>query len=530
MIATKSHNQTPPGVPDDQTPRATGQALRRAATSDFETVLANAVAATRWKRSEATDVPSSLWESPKKNLAGAAIELSRRLDRSDIAVTFVVHEGEVSPSASAKLAVEEMPADVSPEWAASSTSHAWLEVDHAGGETYWVDVEAPPQVTGAPTGAPIVCPVDAAPACYESQSSTTTTTYDLATADPWPATIPTWPFGTPASVPPVPADGGVEQVETNQVLTGDARTVLDSLPANSIETVVTSPPYRLQRTYSGADSVWGGNPECDHSWETTELYTDTPIRSNGGAGLNSSDDPEELRNERWRPSSRCEHCDAWKGELGLEPTLDEYIDNLVTVFDAVGRVLREDGSLFVNIADSWADGHKTDDGEYRDAPRKSLAGVPPAFEHAMREAGWLVRERYVWVKDNPAPDPAHDRSTPAWEYVYRFVRQPDYLDLDGGPTTNVLEVNPSSGDTDHTAMMPVDLPRQLIRRATPADGVVLDPFAGSGSVLVAAAEEQRDYLGVEISEKYADIARDRLEDVSTAGRNLDGQLSLGAFD
>lgn len=530
MTAIQTTQGTPTGVPDDHTPRATGQTLKRAASTDLEAVLADAVTAARWKRTEAEDGGTHLWESPTKNVAAAAIEVGRRLQLHDLTVTFSVHKGRVTPSSSAQLTVEEAPADVSPDWAAEPVSHEWLEINHAGGETYWVDVEAPPQVTGAPTGTPLICTVEKAPECYQSQSTSTTTLSEFKTVDVWPVTTPTWPFGTPDSVSPVPADGGVDQFETNQVVTGDARAVLGDIPANSVDTVFTSPPYRLQRTYSGADSVWGGDPECEHSWETTELYTDTPIRANGGAGFNSSSDPDELRQERWRPSTRCDSCGAWKGELGLEPTLDEYIDNLVTVFDAVGRVLRPDGSLFVNIADSWADGHRTDEGEYRDAPRKSLAGVPPAFEHAMREAGWLVRERYVWVKPSPTPDPAQDRATPAWEYVYRFVQDSDYVDLDAGPRDNVLEVSTSTGDTEHTAMMPTDLPRPLIERATPSDGVVLDPFAGSGSVLVAAAEEDREYIGVEISSEYATIARDRLSDIDCSGSELGGQMSLGAFD
>jgi hypothetical protein len=89
-------------------------------------------------------------------------------------------------------------------------------------------------------------------------------------------------------------------------------------------------------------------------------------------------------------------------------------------------------------ADSYADGHRTEDGEYRDAPAKALAGIPPKFELAMRDDGWIPRERCAWTKPSPTPDPAHDRRTPAWEHVYRFVISQDYTDATSQTDTDVL--------------------------------------------------------------------------------------------
>lgn len=523
MSVTSQH----PSVTPVGTASGTSQSLLRATDSAFETLLVRAVAAARWKRTTAADCKS--WASPSANVAATAIEVDRRLSRSNLAVLFTVHRGEVRPSSSARETVEGMPMESPPEWATVSIEHEWLAVETPGRETYWVDLAMPPQATGQPNYSPLICSEPDAPVCYETAETTTATVAELATPDVWPIGTPTWPLHPPSDLPAVPTDGGVDGIDANRIIVGEARDELRTLPENSVDVVFTSPPYRLQRTYSGADAVWDASPDCEHEWERTELYTDTPIRASGGAGFNSSSDPDELRRERWRPSIRCSACGGWKGELGLEPTLQEYIDHLVGVFDEVERVLRPRGSLFVNIADSWADGHRTDDGEYRDAPRKALVGVPPAFEQGMRAAGWIVRERYAWVKPSPTPDPAHDRTAPAWEHVYRFVQQPDYYDSGDGLQTNVVEISTSAGKTDHNAMMPTELPRKVLERAIPPGGLVLDPFAGSGSVLVAATDHDADYLGIEISEEYADIAHERLAETVNGTRSPSGQLSFEAF-
>lgn len=516
--------------------------LARTASSPFEHAVVAAIRATYWKAS------SNTHGRPDRAAlaAGVAIEIERRCRVFETPVTVTLCRGRVAPSPATDEFVAESPIVQDgpvpvPEWANTSTNHAWVEVNGPGSdEQVFVDPSIPPQVSGQPgddtRARPSIHrmsgPSDR-PAAYSVRESVHTPFDSAETPSvPWDLGTTTWPFGTPDPVPAIPCDGGSEvNVSSNTVIEMDARDGLAHLPADSVDLIITSPPYRLQRNYPGAGAVWDADPDCDHCWETEELYTDTPIRREGGAGFNSSDDPAELRRDRWRESTTCTECGAWKGQLGLEPTLEEYIDHLVTIFEHAKRVLKPTGSLWVNISDSYADGHRTDDGEFRDAPSKALAGVPPKFELAMREAGWRPRERCAWVKPSPTPDPAHDRRTPAWEHVYRFTLSEQYTDATESSDVNVFSLDTANGETDHSAPMPRSLPEEIISTTFPDEehGVVVDPFAGSGTVLEAAAAAGHDYLGFEISGEAAAMARDRLQKYDHEGRTLTGQASLMSF-
>ena len=521
------------------------QGLRRTVSSPFEHALVTAMQAAQWKaRSETSETRGA---DPSELAVGTGIEIERRCRVFDTPVDVTVCTGTVAPTASARMAIEETPMIAAgevpvPEWVESETKHTWLEVTASGtGNQFFLDVSIPPQVTGAPEDTamhrPLVVPIDVPgerPAAYElaENGAHALSTVTASTVPPWRVTTDTWPFGTPAPVTPIPADGGQDiSVTANTVVEMDARDGLAHLPADSVDVIITSPPYRLQRNYPDANAIWGGTPDCEHTWTTEEIYTDTPIRREGGAGFNSSDDPADLRRDRWRESTTCTDCGAWNGQLGLEPTLDEFISHLTALFEHAKRVLKPSGSLWVNIADSYADGHRTEDGEYRDAPAKALAGIPPKFELAMRDDGWIPRERCAWTKPSPTPDPAHDRRTPAWEHVYRFVISQDYTDATSQTDTDVLNLNTASGGTDHSAPMPKSLPETVIQSTFPdgESGVVLDPFAGSGTVLEAAAEAGHDYLGFEIGSDAAETARNRLAPYENESKTLTGQSSLSSF-
>ena len=534
------------GVTDTtgRTPSTLFRDLTRSVTTAFEHALVAGLRAAVWKHNTGTDTGPET--SHAALVIGTGIEIERRCRVFDTPVTIAVCTGTVSPSPSARMAPEEIPAirngDVPvPSWTTESTRHMWVEVTAPGTtQSFHIDPSIPPQVTGAPEDAathrPHIVEMDepgARPGAYELVENGCQALSEVTTNDvQWTPTTDTWPFGTPDPISPIPADGGQEiSVTANTVVEMDARDGLAHLPADSVDVIITSPPYRLQRNYPDANAIWGGTSDCNHQWNTEDLYTDTPIRTTGGAGFNSSDDPAELRRDRWRESTTCTECGAWNGQLGLEPALDDYIDHLTELFSHAQRVLKPSGSLWVNIADSYADGHRTDDGEYRDGPAKSLAGVPPKFELAMRDDGWILRERCVWTKPSPTPDPAHDRRTPAYEHVYRFVLSEKYTDDTDQATTDVLELNTASGGSEHSAPMPKALPAAVLESTLPSDmdGVVLDPFAGSGTVLEAAAQDGHDYLGFEISSDAAAIARDRLEQYDHDTKTLTGQSSLSSF-
>lgn len=528
-----SHRTDDPGI----------ERSRDDAASRIEQTLWRAVHAAHWK---SEDRPRSDPKTSRGIAVGTAIEIDRRCRVFDTPIEITVCSGAVSPTSSAKMVTEETPlirnGEVSPpDWTTTATDHTWLEVEVAGTPLQFiVDASVPPQVTGAPEDAGMhrgqiiqIQSTSHRPDAYSLASVECQSLSEFSTTTvPWSKETETWPFGTPEPVSTVPADGGSSvSVTANTVVEMDARDGLAQLPADSVDLIITSPPYRLQRSYPDAETIWGGHPDCHHTWNTEQLYTDTPIRSGGGAGFNSSSDPDELREERWRDSTTCPQCGAWKGQLGLEPTVEEYIDHLTTLFSHVKRVLKPAGSLWVNIADSYSDGHRDDDGNYRDSPEKGLVGVPPRFEMAMRSDGWIPRERCAWTKPVPTPDPAHDRRTPAWEYVYRFVLTQDYTDATPQGATDILEFETASGNTDHSAPMPTELPETIIDTTLPADqtGVVVDPFAGSGTVLEAAAEADHDYLGFEISSEAAATARDRLAQYDRKEKSLSGQASISSF-
>lgn len=181
---------------------------------------------------------------------------------------------------------------------------------------------------------------------------------------------------------------------------GDALTVLQQLPARSVHCMVTSPPYWALRDY-GTGEWKGGDESCDH-----RFYR-------GGRGRASS---KQLSNEgtQWYYSSPCTRCGAKRtdSQLGGEPTVNEFISNLVAVFRAARRVLRDDGTLWLNLGDT----RKGSD----------LVGVPWRTALAMKEDGWILRQDVIWHKPDPMPESARNRCTSSHEYLFMFAKEPGY--------------------------------------------------------------------------------------------------------
>jgi DNA modification methylase len=230
-----------------------------------------------------------------------------------------------------------------------------------------------------------------------------------------------------------------------RLLTGDCLTHLRSLPDDSIDCVVTSPPYWGLRDYGIAPSIWGGDPDCAH-----EFGGDIYVKAGGGQ-------PGEKN--RWQhdgggPSGHpavnagcyCRKCDAFRGVLGLEPTLAQHLENLVIVFREVRRVLKKTGTCWVNYGDAYAcapNGRSAadtkaigeDDRTFRDKPISTVGGtlkpkdrmlLPARFAIAMCDDGWWLRDEIVWHKPNPMPSSVKDRTTPAHEMIYMFSKAPRY--------------------------------------------------------------------------------------------------------
>lgn len=232
------------------------------------------------------------------------------------------------------------------------------------------------------------------------------------------------------------------------------------------------------------------------------------------------------------------------GQIGAEPSLGEYLERLVSVFREVRRVLRDDGTLWLNIGDSYTSGGRT----WRDSDKKNpargmgyrpptpeglkpkdLIGVPWRLAFALQADGWFLRTDIVWNKPNAQPESVKDRPARAHEYVFLFSKSQDYF-YDCGATKQpalngalrnlrtVWSINTEPFSEAHFATFPRALVVPCLLAASKPGDLVLDPFFGSGTVGEVCASLSRNFVGIEVKPEYADIARRRLSRLATARR------------
>jgi len=228
--------------------------------------------------------------------------------------------------------------------------------------------------------------------------------------------------------------------EVNQIYLGNALGVLKSWPDNFIHMAVTSPPYYALRDYKIGMAVWDEPAEpCEHEWSD---YI-RPAKGGGHNGIVHKQSISPYSAVDATVHGFCGRCQAWRGQLGLEPTLDMYIRHLVQIFRELRRCLRTDGTFWVNIGDSYAgSGKGWATGQYKDVlPRfktgengikeKDLMGVPWALAFALRADGWYLRSDCLWIKNNCVPESVKDRPTRAHEYMFLLAKSKSYFyDLD----------------------------------------------------------------------------------------------------
>ena len=249
---------------------------------------------------------------------------------------------------------------------------------------------------------------------------------------------------------------------------GDALSVLRSMPNESVDMCLCSPPYWGLRTYKTEGQIWppsvvdlfkahgdGSNPkwlqkwtECEHEWQAT-----APRRSRKSSDIKNLESKEATVGGNLGielpATDTCLKCGAWKGELGLEPTFQLYINHLMMIFSEVKRVMKKTGTCWVNIADSYAgSGCGTNDYQTEASrslnhsdvmftkkppqqkstvPAKSLIGIPERFALAMTDRlGFIRRNTVIWYKRNPMPESVKDRFTEDFEYLYMFSKQGKY--------------------------------------------------------------------------------------------------------
>ena len=265
--------------------------------------------------------------------------------------------------------------------------------------------------------------------------------------------------------------------EPVQIISGDVRSKLLEMPDETFHTCITSPPYWGMRDY-GHD-----------------------------------------------------------GQIGAEDELQDYVKNLVSCFRQVRRVLRSDGTFWLNIANTytsggraWRDKDAKNKGRamsYRpDTPKglkpKDLIGVAWMVAMALQLDGWYLRSDIIWHKPNCQPESVKDRVTVSHEYVFMFSKEERYVfnqdailepRKDGNGQKNrrtVWNINTEAYAEAHFAVFPTELVRPCILAGSQPGDVVLDPFFGAGTVGLVALELGRRCLGVELNESYVAMARRRI--------------------
>jgi DNA modification methylase len=226
-------------------------------------------------------------------------------------------------------------------------------------------------------------------------------------------------------------------------------------------------------------------------------------------------------------------------QLGLEATPEEYVQNMVQVFSEVKRVLSKEGTLWLNLGDSYAgncsrtssgragmgnkrEGIYTKSGNGLKA--KDLVGIPWKVAFALQADGWYLRQDIIWHKPNPMPESVTDRCTKAHEYIFLMSKSQKYY-YDHESIKEPQKSQPEYGTANkrsvwavpinpykeaHFATYPQKLIRPCIKAGSRVGGTILDPFGGSGTTAEVANELGRKAILCELNPKYIEIANKRL--------------------
>lgn len=293
----------------------------------------------------------------------------------------------------------------------------------------------------------------------------------------------------------------------SEVREGDAYDLMAKLPPESVDLIITSPPYWGLRTYGREHNEkildeWLGEGETKDSVPPYDWY-----RMHGGC-------------------------------FGLEPLPEWFIAHLVEILQRGASALKQGGSMWINIGDTyfarWSsirmDGRqglgdnprtrrKTPMGGFRQ--EKQLLLIPARFAIAMQEVRWILRNDLIWEKRNIPPRPEKDRLRLAHEHFFHFVKRPKegrpkyYYDIDTVEegARDVVEINVRAGSDGHSATFPPELIRPRILSSCPPGGLVLDPFCGTGRSLTVAIESGRRAIGMELNIEFCAAARSNVSAV-----------------
>jgi site-specific DNA-methyltransferase (cytosine-N4-specific) len=261
-----------------------------------------------------------------------------------------------------------------------------------------------------------------------------------------------------------------------RLILGDSLDALKKFPSNSINCIITSPPYWGLRDYNVAN------------------------------------------------------------QIGLENSIEEYYQKLSIVFIELFRILKDNGSLWLNIGDGYTSGNR----KYRAADKrngarsmsfrpdnpeglknKELLGIPWHLAFKLQEYGWYLRCDIIWHKPNAMPESVKDRPYRNHEYLFLFSKSEKYYfkdsglisDSSGKKLRSVWSINQNKFNGDHYATFPIDLVDPCILSSTKENDIILDPFCGASSVGVSCLKHGRKYIGIDINKEYIELSGERLDAV-----------------
>jgi len=245
------------------------------------------------------------------------------------------------------------------------------------------------------------------------------------------------------------------QLPLNTILAGHVIDRLKELPSQSIDCVVTSPPYYGLRNYQTKPQIWGGEKDCKHFWKNVlkKRTRGTLHGANAKAGNRLSDISDTIIVQ----GQFCKYCNAWLGELGSEPSSKLFVGHLVDIFREVRRVLKNTGVCFLNLGDCYAGGGRNSGNSYDntsakqktnihsmavgkspflyDLKPKNMMGIPWRIAFALQDDGWILRRDIIWAKGvsfcddysgTVMPESTKDRPSTSHEYVFMLTKKPKY--------------------------------------------------------------------------------------------------------
>lgn len=291
-------------------------------------------------------------------------------------------------------------------------------------------------------------------------------------------------------------------VGSGTLIRGNALTELRKIKSKSVNSIITSPPYWPARKYTeDTKTIWGGSSLCKHTWKPLGIMCQSRP-SNKSTTIGKMPEAQGYTDV----SYTCKKCGAMKAQLGLEPSLTSFMIHMKWIINQLIRVLRDDGIMYINWGDTYYNKNLTLQ-NYR------------VIQHFILGGKVILRDIIIWEKLNHMPETVQDRMVRAYEPIFMLTKKEKYYhntkalkvpakyindrkkDKDKlyKVRDNILRFNTAHSKQNHFAAFPEDMIKVLTLFSVPKDGIVLDPFHGTGTVGAVAEKNNRRWIGIELS-------------------------------